>query len=872
MAPSLPYTYGSESAQGGRLTIDGKKVSLRFTSIYMTQTEIVTRTGIDASWAAAAEQQARTSAVDNTTNRIMAFIFQRDGMEETQRSSQSLQVYAADGTPINPAVGEYRKQFYEQVHTLVRNTSYEFSAEEWSYMTMVVPELVGALVLTENHIDRVYQEDLYPLVQVAVDWFKHPDAVDKTHIRVGYGGETVIGARAPVYIKPALETMEQVRYVFSKHRNWALFRALRAQIGVDKGPEMDAFVANHIRSIVGSRNGRTSLSAIDGEVLQELNEYSHTSPDELHPVLEEMWEHFGVDLEYESLQRRFHFSEKNPTLVVFNGAEAAIRINHKDVDQTREARDKTQLLLRTYIAEFHPALRESVVFQNDVPWEDHTYMTSLVIMYARDLIYQANGGLDEVNQRLARFAHHHASGEAQSVYGMPGHIAYAALHFLFFEDRQEVQNNAEKLPLTNVMESIHVPRNVLYHQGPPEVVFGEYRKLVSKTATRSDFVEWLTRRHQAGEIDKVALGRAIWDKAQKLMEQPARRGGVREIRGSLLEVTRASFEEWVKVEEDGTVRGALKQAEKQIQSYLASERFKEADDKEAAYGRLLEMFLMERPSESPEVIRAVITEVQAEQQRMYDTMFEVSKAWTAGDGSVAALMQDESTQGIYYPWMKAELTLRVGDIPAYYILEGVDQSVWPEYQTPSLQNYRDCVERAGQQELRLKQITGFGEKIAKKELGLKNGNGKEDKREFPEAVAGILQASFQEDVHAVADMYMEVDRILAEGSGTREETDAAAERVAVEGVGNIIRRTRQQLSEYADGDDTVVTEYIQMYVIPILTEAKKQVLGEVAARLFQVGAVLRDYQLLLADIHPDEQQAEQTYNEFTQRVLYQAQA
>src|SRR3989344_9220798 len=151
------------------------------------------------------EDHFNYGAVSTTVARSMEVPFQRNGTEN-HRSRQTFEVFDYVGNTENPAEAEY-----VDVRTKIRRRMVEsgirLSMKEQEYMGRLLPDLVKALVLDEQYIDKVHKKDLQPMFDVATDWFMHPEMIDRTHLRIGFGGEELVNSRAPAYIVPALETV-----------------------------------------------------------------------------------------------------------------------------------------------------------------------------------------------------------------------------------------------------------------------------------------------------------------------------------------------------------------------------------------------------------------------------------------------------------------------------------------------------------------------------------------------------------------------------------------------------------------------------------------------------------------------------------------
>lgn len=472
--------------------------------------------------------------VDKTFEVIM----QRDGA--TPGKQQSLTLYSATGDDrYNPASGQIVKEVKADMARNVAFAAEQLNEQERSEMSILVPELVKALVLNGEMIGQVYKPDLAVLVGIAVDMFMHPELVDQTHFRVGYGGETRVNSRSPAYIIPALTSIREIGRVFARQENRALQRELYKTSNKYGFPanEIDSLLINLIDRAVQSKGqemefqqaaGRYEQSVVTGQKqltpaqfkLSQLTQTNYLTTQESKKILDSAWQSLqsrllesGVEITKEDLnaikvdlQKRYHFTNKIPKLVVFNASHAAININHMDQGQVLRARDQTQALLSRYVALASPEVVDSLVFQNDQPWDtwkDDDFTLTL-IEFSRNVIEEAKGAT-AVRSTLGKFGNHHiqSAESSEMVLGMQPSDAYSVLHPFFFSDLLVNDSGDSRIPQPLIMEPITSARNVIFHAGPPEKVFGVYRKAVLEYTTYENFIHWMRNNKPADFAVKV---------------------------------------------------------------------------------------------------------------------------------------------------------------------------------------------------------------------------------------------------------------------------------------------------------------------------------------------------------------------------------
>ncbi len=844
-----------------------------------------------AHWADVVGEVARGNTVENVANRIVAAVFQRDENTADRGSGQSLQVYDAKGNPTNPSEGRGRVDFQSEVQRLMLEASHSVDSHEWNYMAMLVPRLVGALVLTENHVDRVYKPDLISTVKIAIDWFKRPDIIDQTHIRVGFGGESMVNGRGPAYLVPSLETITAVRNVFARHKNWVLHHELHDRMTAgepDDGTKSatakridDAIRAQLADRISQLDHGEIRVADPLGEILNN----TYLTHDQVSQSIEAVWsgaDFLGEPPPYEDLGKKYHFTDKLPTLVLFNAAHAAIEINGRSETDLLDARSQTQHLLKAFVDEYYPHASESVVFQNDKSWEEHDFYTRMMLFYTRDVIASV-GNLESVDDRLKQFAHHHVEHNGKTFYGMEGHIMYAVLHPHFFGDPVVGGDRGSVLPSTNVMEDVGAPRHIIFDQGPPEIEFGRYRKAFSENASRPQFIEWLNRRSAAASIDMYVCASAVWEKATELkgLSKKADRTMHSFIRQAVNDVFKGYNESFKRQMADPgdadvsvleTQAGALPKVKKQFLDFLDSNQFEYDDvekiwtdeDTTRVWEGYIQNLLESRPTESPEELEALAFALVKGQEEIYAFMESVTSAWSLRPDEFREAVGNPIAKEIFYPRSRLERTVSIGENPTYYVT-GADSVVWPNRERVSLERYRENVRAAKAQNKRLKGTTGMiSSRIAEWKIETDQVIFGPAISEFITSSVGVneAEASLAADYQKLLDLYIDVDQMEQ-----NKVPGGEIIRVLDSRLDEIKEARVYELTQQVGCDEAWARYYVAQCLSSVVVEANKYILRDAVAEVSQAEALLGDFEKLLEVIDPDPEAAERKYNEFLLRVF-----
>lgn len=442
---------------------------------------------------------------------------------------------------------EYRERLEQRVSELIKDSLALFPPEErvfhLTWYSLVVPRLVSAIVQDERLVNRIYEDDVFGLFKMCTDWYLNPKEVHRTHFRVGYGGSEYYTPRVPAYLVPPLNVIKDIRYLGRRLGVQAAFETIyevadqrgfsREYIALTikdrlkeyyaKGKEYHDYLRADLRDLPEEE--------IIDHIIRTIQEVDYPKHDfnalaerdsfDVVPVghlLESVFpslfvEMFGVRPNIEDILERFHIPTEPPTLVVFNGSEAAIAINKMDPSRVRMTRDTVRIVLREFVERYGHA---RVIFQNDKPLGDIPPQDVLLLQYINELVQSHPDLSADADAHLAGFAAHHRKNGIKAVFGMPPHRAYAALHPLLFGDATRTSDPTQKLSTDGLMEPIEPSRWNVTFQGPPEAIFGVYRKIWQQYANRDHLLQWLKERKKLHEFDLAKAGQHVLRVAELL--------------------------------------------------------------------------------------------------------------------------------------------------------------------------------------------------------------------------------------------------------------------------------------------------------------------------------------------------------------------
>lgn len=760
----------------------------------------------------------RTALAERTAAKALQAIFQRNGVHD-RRTEQSLGVYDLLGQTTNAAQSEYAVNLERQIQTSIERRTRAMTTEERQRVAMVLPSLVGALVLDERYVDKAYDQSLPESVDIALDWFMHPNIIDQTHIRVGFGGEEVTNSRAPAYIVPALETQRRVRDTFTRYGNWAIHQEMVNRIQGSTPhvadhretiARLNTAIAQQLASYSPEQSAKTPSELME-EIYNMTAEHKIPAQHKREVLLATWYAVFGEPLDIEELERRYHFTNKVPKLVVFNAANAAIEVDGMDRERVTGARGTTQALIREFVNSFYPEMGDSVVFQNDKPWDNHDYYTQMMVMFSRYLTSKRSN-IGGVWKNLDRFGDHHqrAGKKGRVIDGMTPAETYGSLHPFFFQDPLRTNNPAELLPDPGIMEHVDNPRHVIFHQGPPEIQFGALRKVWAQDAGAKGFVDWLTQRRDSADELKSA--------AQEI------------------------FNESVAVSADKFASNAkrmVSKAPRKVRSLLISmiqAVEHDADPLAAWEQQITEIHLFDAAFSTP-----LIEQLNARRTAIGKRNDSLQVAVARNDGSAAQLISDDTGKIILQQTRRSlELTVSIGTIPVYYPLEGVDQEVDALSPNPTLSHYENHLARVAAKTKRIRgSIQHVTDNLILPSQELANGD---------EPQVDISQ---HPDLPAIVEMYAHVEaREQAIADEGRKATDSE--------LADMVAFLHVKVATIAEKAPTLIGQ--------LFHHAHAEILRDRAVAESKARAVLHDFNLLLQAIDADPHVAEQKYGELLDRI------
>lgn len=524
----------------------------------------------------AAERGIQYSLAQSIVNACVAKIETRK-LPNGDESNHPLEVYDIQGESHTPQYDQYREQATKSVYEMLR--SLDVAKEEHHHAGLLLPKIVEALILDDRYIDRVYEPDLPSIVGIAIDWFTHPEEIYQTHIRIGEGGESQLTSRRLAYETGALRSMEKVREMYARYTNYAIEHELNNRLDAvatslfpkrSQKLERNAYIQSFQHKIniaklrtlekrgvniavkfsldvsrIDDPDYADTVNAAVGVPEMETFEGTMLALAETREILIDAWSSvFEEPIDFTNLKQKYHISDHVPTLVVFNASNAAIAINGKDADHVYETRDAAQRLLMNYVREFHPGLEEYILFQNDLPWtSEGEFAKRMLLGYRKDLLVRENGAVRKATEQLNLFAaHHRERGADDTVFGFSPAEVYAILHHEFFADISSVNPGElrDAVPDIGIMDThftgvsvlngemqeasfVHrTPKHVLYHQGPPEMVFGIYRNILREKDSLTGWTKWLDEQVRMSQLQYADMADAIDLLAnQYLADKPA---------------------------------------------------------------------------------------------------------------------------------------------------------------------------------------------------------------------------------------------------------------------------------------------------------------------------------------------------------------
>ncbi len=797
------------------------------------------------------------NVTETVVDRSIARIFQRD-KQNGLRTQQSLGAYDTYGKVSNPSEGTFPAKLRQEAIQLIEVKTPRLSTEEKEYMGLLLPSLVEALVLDEDHIDKIYNKDISSVPKIALDWFLRPEEIEQTHIRVGFGGEEVVNSRAPAYIVPALTTLERVKTAFGRYTNWAIHHELCTTVGDSE--EVNNWIGQKIRETVGPKTHEDGREFTQDDYLEEIQLARHLPIDGTRGILQDAWkESTGENPDMDALAQKYHFTDKLPKIVVFNASHAAIEIDRMDKEKTLAARDETQRLLKTYAEKFHPDVAQNLVFENDLPWDQHDYYTKMLTLYVSNIIDNENGEKKAVEEKLYQFGQHHQRDQDGPLMGMERSDLYGKLHVFFFEDPFTATSWAEKIPTPNVMERPHgSPRNVIFHQGNPEIKFGLYRKIASEKANLSGFVKWLNQR-QSLAFDGSNLAQEVLVQAQELHTIS---NGKRDFKSCLGEVINET------TRKNTSVKSIFFE-------FIGSGVFQDAEDKEEAWEKFAARLEHDVAFINREESQMLIEKLMERQETMRSLTIAVNLAKQKDDDeTLVKLYNTPEGQEVSSERNRLECVTPQGTIPVYYPLANADSIVWPQQETPSLERYVSKLENARKKQKRLEGTIGFTEtKIISPIINHEQDGWTLLASGLNDYVKTSLNSNgaqthewLRRDSKTLQNLYLQVDGMEKDGYKDEEIIDKLQNSVR-----EIVEARAGELAQSAHVELSAAINFASQQLMPdVVKKARKQTLQEAAAEVSKATAVLKDHRSILADIDPDEEVAERKYNELLQSFFISA--
>lgn len=823
----------------------------------------------------------------NLTEKVTARIFQRGSV--VAKSNQAFDSYDIWGKPTEAA-----EDFKQQVNQTISESVALLSERELDYFGMLVPQFVQAIASSEKYVDEVYQKDTLSIVKIAIDWFMHPEEVKKTHIRIGFGGEEIVNSRLPAYIVPALHMLEDLKKINGHYINWAMLNALQDTVGGNRAQDINTFMVNGISQAI-NQGGKTAgfdkyieqkvaakksqykkakqfdeVGEKQKAVLEEMEENKFLTTEQARIIIIDAWTSLaGKPPEMKELQKLYHFTDGLPKIVAFNAAHAAIEIDRMDANRVIPARDNSQKLLRAYVSEFHPDLVNQLAFQNDIPWSQLSHHAKMQLLFAHELIDTYDGEKEEVETRLAKFGKHHRRNLTNTILGMPISEAYGAAHAFFFQDPYAVTAWDEKLPNPQMMEyvqttsgEIDIPRNIVFHQGPPEKEFGVYRKLFSENATTTLFLDWLKRRQKRAKFESDTqlyfdvLATQIFEQAKIIQQDGDVKGGFTACVGKAIYFKEKTSDAVGVCADPKTMA-----AKQEFFRFMNTDRFKNAKNQEAEWLLYVGELTVDKPWETPEEIEEVVSKMKKYQERMKQVEDRVHiLRQREDDESTEALIASQGTefQEVINPRNKLELVVSVGNLPTYYHFEPTDSVIWPTTEPVMGQKYIDAKDRVAR-------FYGVGTTVTDQvAVNLLKEQEMQGWSVFSDGITAFIKDSIPEE-HFLKLIDTDKKALEQTYSAIIQMEYASIDHDAIlfeldKRVRALVEERAASISELTKGiDHAAALFYVTKFYLPALNNI---MMTDLAAEQFKVVSAQRDFQLMMEDIAPDNPlDAERHYNE-----------
>jgi hypothetical protein len=398
--------------------------------------------------------------------------------------------------------------------------------------------------------------------------------------------------------------------------------------------------------------------------------------------------------------------------------------------------------------------------------------------------------------------------------------------------------------MPKIMEPIDPARNVIYLQGQPEITFGVYRKLLAEQTTITDQIAWFESRRDAIRFNYSHHAQTVLERADALYLAYVQQGKPVDKDGN--EQSYTSFIRRVinaKDFADPKVPGSIS-AKRFFAQQLDTDRFKKAEDPQAAWRELTKMLHIRMPE--PENQENVLTELEASIQKRTNHLAAIRQFEIEWD--LAAFKNDEELSAQYanrpeakflhFPYSKVELETKVGNIPTYYVLEGSDVSVWPHFQVPTVERYDRALNQASETFKATNDTVIVAQKaiaeIAAEYMDEGNIDVKKDKGE-------VIEEWQEEDAETIQDIIAYV----MEYSGTKEEKGEAM----LTAIRTFYKKRTDDL--VAQGRNEVAAQKKAYdHILGTIKSTMEPILQDLNATVAKRTWVRDDYLILLSDINP----------------------
>jgi hypothetical protein len=810
------------------------------------------------------EQHATVRIAEGIARAAVSEVLRRNGStKEAQashahpgRTEQTLELYKRDPSAelVNPADPEYKAKLEESVTEKIKTALLSIDSKERKHflecLGVLYPELVKCLVLDDSYIDRVYEPHFDTVFDIALDWVMHPEEMDSTHIRVGFGGNQIVGNRIPAYVVGAFRTVEQIHDLYNKFTNWALINSLHDEI---RDKELSQQASNLIGEALleydRSENGSKLHAAMEVPsaqlaVVMEIDNVGgkHVIPCEVtRGIVSKVYEQMtGSPPDMSMLSQEYRFSSKYPKIVVFNGANAAIYVNKMSRDQVVNTRDATQFFLRKYAEMFHPAVSDALVFQNDTDWTHHSVHSRMLLQYAAYLGRINPELMAQVSDKLAGFEEHHTLDGHLLVRGMPSYLAYAHIHPLIFMDGTTERDWAEKIPMHDAVDPVDAPKYTIYHQGRPERIFGVSRKIYSESATLSGYVDFLRNIQVALDVHTGDFHSVVWQNAQSLCDkanEKAPDNKKKPLNGFLVQAAA------------NIVKNSPFKLE--VLNYLKSEAFKTAEDSWVAWQDFCVQLRAQLPKEDPQELGDLIYALTLHQNDVVAFKKALTVARDKGERSHVAVLETHPIARMVSSQLGAvECQVRVGEVPVYYPVEGVDTEIYPTTALPCIDRYRTELEKVTKIE---KRTTGTIRFLGKR-LGelIEAADISETGYELNDSSAPLVDEVVSQVATNIGNQLVLWESLESNGQLKIEDVQVEFD-ASVEAV---IATLTDRIDMGVGLRGLVLTKLYPQALKMVQERTALQMLTRKAG----IQRALYDYKMILRDIDPDEAVAEQKYH------------